>query len=117
VIELVDRDDQPLFALGNANPSPLLKGLLEVVSGGLSGISNNVKIVGHTDAKVFPNQARYSNWELSTDRANTARRLLGEYGLASYQIQEVSGRASTQPLSDDPMAAQNRRISITLLKL
>jgi len=116
VIELVDSDNEPLFSLGNASPSPLLKGLLEVVSGGLSGISNKVKIVGHTDARIFPNQARYSNWELSTDRANTARRLLVEYGITRGQIQEVSGKASTQPLSDDPMAAQNRRISITLLK-
>ena len=116
VIELIDSNDEPLFDIGNARPSPLLKSLLKVVSQSMDGVGNSTKIVGHTDARIFPVNASYTNWELSSDRANTARRLLLEYGFPAYQVLEVSGKAATEPLSDDPMAAQNRRISIILLR-
>lgn len=116
VIELIDTDDDPLFEFGNAKPSTLLGEILQIVTAGMGDVKNGIKIVGHTDSASFPNPERYSNWELSTDRANTARRLMLAYGIDSNQIQEVSGKASTQPLSTDPRAAQNRRISITLLK-
>ena len=115
VIELIDSDDEPLFNLGNSNPSPLLRELLAVVSQSLGPVQNNVKIVGHTDGRVFPNQARYTNWELSSDRANASRRLLVEQGFPKGQIKEVSGKGSTEPLVDDALAPQNRRISIILL--
>lgn len=116
VIELIDSNDEPLFDIGNAYPSPLLKELLKVVSQSMGQVGNNVKIVGHTDARIFPGNASYTNWELSSDRANTARRLLSSYGFPSGQIKEISGKASTEPLTEDGLAAQNRRISIILLK-
>lgn len=115
VIELIDTDDQPLFSIGNATPSNLLKELLEVVGASFGTIQNDVKIVGHTDGRQFSKNADYSNWELSTDRANTSRRLLIEYGFPAQQISEVSGKAFTDPISENLFAAQNRRISITLL--
>ncbi len=115
VIELIDSNNEPLFNLGNSNPSPLLRELLAVVSESLGPVKNDVKIVGHTDARVFPNQARYTNWELSSDRANASRRLLVEQGFPKSQIKEVSGKGSTEPLVSDAMAPQNRRISIILL--
>lgn len=115
VIELIDSNDQPLFDLGNSNPSPLLQELLAVVSQSLGPVQNDVKIIGHTDARVFPPQARYTNWELSSDRANAARRLLTAQGFPQEQIKEVSGKGSTEPLVEDGMAPQNRRISIILL--
>lgn len=116
VIELIDSNDEPLFDIGNAIPSPLLKELLQVVSSSMGDVANKTKIVGHTDARIFPNNATYTNWELSSDRANTARRLLLDYGFPSGQIKEVSGKASTEPLVEDGLAAQNRRISIILLR-
>jgi len=115
VIELIDSNDEPLFDLGNSNPSPLLKELLAIVSQSLGPVENDVKIVGHTDGRVFPAQARYTNWELSSDRAHAARRLLLEQGFPQMQIKEVTGKASTEPLVEDVMAPQNRRISITLM--
>ena len=115
VIELIDSDDEPLFNLGNSNPSPLLRELLAVVSESLGPVSNDVKIIGHTDAKVFPNNASYTNWELSSDRANASRRILSGLGFPEAQIQEVSGKGSTEPLVEDVMAPQNRRISIILM--
>lgn len=115
VIELIDSESDPLFSVGDATASELLKQLLKVVSDSFGGVKNNVKIVGHTDALAFNNTTRYSNWELSADRANTARRLLVDYGFPYGQISEISGKAYTDPLSDNPLAAKNRRISLTLL--
>lgn len=115
VVELVDSESDPLFSVGDATASDLLKQLLKVVSESFGDVQNNIKIVGHTDALAFSNTERYSNWELSADRANTARRLLVDYGFPYEQISEISGKASTDPLSDDPLAAKNRRISLTLL--
>lgn len=116
VIELTDTETAPLFLLGDATPSDLLKQLLKVVTESFGSVKNNIKIVGHTDNSGFVNDTRYSNWELSTDRANTARRLLMSYGFPYEQVSEVSGKAYMAPLADDPSAAQNRRISITILQ-
>lgn len=116
MIELIDTNSKPLFEVGNSSPSVLLKELLQVVSDSFGKVTNEIKIVGHTDTRVFPENARYSNWELSSDRANTARRLLLSYGLNSSQIKEVSGKGATDLLSEDGLAPQNRRISIILLQ-
>lgn len=116
VIELIDSADTPLFSIGNSAPSPILNQLLEVVASSFGNVKNSVKIAGHTDSLAFNNTTGYSNWDLSTDRANTARRVLIGFGFPHTQISEVSGKAFTDPLSDDPLAAKNRRISITLLK-
>ncbi|MDB2438728.1 OmpA family protein [Hellea sp.] len=116
VIELIDSDDKPLFLIGDTTPSDLLKQLLKVVTKSFETVQNDIKIVGHTDGRVFINKQHYSNWDLSTDRANTARRLLISYGFPYEQITEVSGKAYTDPLASDPLAAQNRRISIIILQ-
>ncbi|WP_425409228.1 flagellar motor protein MotB [Hyphococcus sp.] len=115
VIELVDADGQPLYDIGSSNPSRILDDLLKVVGPVLATVSNNMAIVGHTDALAFSRSASYSNWELSTDRAHAARRMLITNGIASAQIKEVTGKADTEPFSEDPYAPQNRRIAIILL--
>lgn len=115
VVELIDSDSRPLFNVGDATPSELLRKLLRVLTDSFRDVENSIKIVGHTDARAFITSTGYSNWELSTDRANTARRLLMNYGFEREKIGEVSGKASTDPLSGDPLDARNRRISITLL--
>lgn len=117
VIELTDRDSRPLFASGRADPSPILLKLTAAVAQALEEVSNSIKIVGHTDSRRYANGLQgYSNWELSSDRANAARRMIKEAGLPETRITEVSGRAATMPLVDDPLDARNRRISITLLR-
>ena len=116
VIELVDVDGSPLFNAGSTNSSPTMDLLLQAVSQSLALVSNKISIVGHTDAHPFSGRQGYSNWELSTDRAHVARRLMIEAGLSADQITEVAGKADTQPLVDDVFAPQNRRISITILK-
>lgn len=117
VIEIVDADDAPLFESGSASAGPLLTKLLEIIVPVLDRALNNLAIVGHTDARPFGTGGNYTNWELSADRANTARRLLGRFGLAEHRVERVTGRAATELLSDDPFAAQNRRIAITLLRM
>ena len=70
---------------------------------------------GHTDAAQFGADGGYGNWELSSDRANAARRVLETVGVTGGRIVEVRGYADTKPrVTDDPMAAANRRISILL---
>lgn len=117
VIELTDRDSRPLFASGRADPSPILIKLTAAVAQALEEVSNSIKIVGHTDSRRYANGLQgYSNWELSSDRANAARRMIKDAGLPETRITEVSGRAATIPLVEDPLDARNRRISITLLR-
>jgi len=117
VIELVDNAQDPLFAIGRSEPLPLMKALIPVVANALSGVQNPLKIVGHTDALTFPQQDQYGNWELSADRANSARRLMMASGGSELRVMEVSGMADRMPVGDNPYAAQNRRISITLLNI
>jgi chemotaxis protein MotB len=115
VIEIIDADDQPLFASSSAEPAPILPLLIDILVPVLDEITNDIAVVGHTDAVRF-GSADYSNWELSADRANAARRLLAERGLAEGRIARVTGKAAVEPLVADPTAAQNRRIAITLLR-
>ncbi|MFM1816940.1 MAG: hypothetical protein RLZ98_3635 [Pseudomonadota bacterium] len=116
VVELVDSESTPLFKVGSSEPSDVLIQLLDHVAGSFTSFGNDIKIVGHTDSRRYRNDALYDNWNLSADRANAARRLLLREGVNPARIREVSGKADTDPLIvEDPSAAQNRRISITLL--
>ena len=75
-----------------------------------------VEIVGHTDAAAFGANNGYTNWELSADRANATRRTLMAAGIAGARFMRVSGVADTQPINTvDPLAPENRRISIRLV--
>ena len=81
-------------------------------------MANPVVIEGHTDSRPFRNADRpagYSNWELSADRANAARRLLHAYGVPSEQVVEVRGFADRQMMRpSEPEDARNRRVSIVI---
>lgn len=116
VLEIMDSEDAPLFPVGQSVPSDLLSDMLTLVADSFATFENDVKIVGHTDSLSYRNGAGYDNWNLSSDRANAARKLLLNSSLDPNRILEVSGKADTDPLMvDDPSAAQNRRISITIL--
>ncbi|MEO0398805.1 MAG: flagellar motor protein MotB [Pseudomonadota bacterium] len=116
VIEIIDQKDKALFAVGSARPSEKLKILISVVAEVTSAVENDIAIVGHTDATPYRTSGPYTNWELSSDRALAARRLMIEFGSTPEQIVEVAGKAASEPLSEDPYAPQNRRISVTLLR-
>jgi chemotaxis protein MotB len=90
--------------------------LLAIVASAITQVTNQVAVVGHTDSTPYTSRKDYTNWELSSDRANTARRLMIAAGMSVDQVAEVSGKADTEPLTADKAAPQNRRISITLLR-
>jgi chemotaxis protein MotB len=115
-IQIFDRDGEPMFASGDAAPTPRLARILEVIGDVLQTVKNGVIISGHTDGQVLK-RGTYSNWELSSDRANSVRRKLEDGGLAPGRIIRVEGRAATDPLLPlDPLDPRNRRIAITVLR-
>jgi chemotaxis protein MotB len=115
VIEIIDVDDRPLFGSASAQPTPVLNVLTQILVPVLDETVNDIAVVGHTDAVPF-GSIGYTNWELSADRANTARHLLTANGLPEARISRVSGKAAMEPLVADPNAPQNRRIALILLR-
>jgi chemotaxis protein MotB len=116
-IQLLDADRQPMFALGGAAPNERARGLIQRVAQVAARLPNRIAVTGHTDATPFRGGSDRSNWDLSTERANATRRLLTEAGVAEARIESVAGQADRQPLlADQPNAAANRRVAITLLR-
>ena len=114
-IDLSDGAENPLFETGDGRLNESGASLTRLVGQAISILPMPVLVEGHTDA--HPSLTRgYSNWELSADRANSARRLLLEAGVSEHRIEGVAGLANTRPLIvDDPKNAANRRISIVLV--
>lgn len=113
-LELMETDGHPMFPSGGNELTPEAKKILQVIMENLQQNKTKIAIEGHTDAKGFASN-RYSNWELSTERASAARKELEKNGLAPDRILRIAGLASTQPLiKDNPLDARNRRISIFL---
>lgn len=114
-IDLSDMAARPLFETGDGRLNTTGEHLTRLAGQAISALPMQVMIEGHTDS--HPNRtAGYSNWELSSDRANSARRLLIEAGVEDHRIQSVSGLAHTRPLLQNaPEDAANRRISIVLV--
>lgn len=111
-IELVDTAGRPLFQMGSGALTEEGRGLVLAAADTLSPLGTAVSIEGHTDAFSVAG-AEFSNWELSTARANEARRVLEEAGIAPARIRAVTGYADTRPLSPgQPHLAANRRISL-----
>lgn len=116
-ISLVDQDGLAMFQSGGSAMQPHARKLMELVAKIVIPLSQQVSISGHTDSVPFTTPDGYSNWELSSDRANAARREFMKLGLAYERVSSVVGRAATEPLlPDDPAHASNRRLSITLLR-
>ncbi len=114
-IQLVDADGRPMFAQGSAEPLPYTKKLLTAIGGIIATISNRVSIAGHTTGNDVAGAS--GTWDLSSNRANAARALLQDGGLASDRIYEVAGKAGSEPLLlEDPNASANRRLSILLMR-
>ena len=116
-IQVIDKENHPMFKLGSKDMAPHTKELLAMVSQTVSGMPNKLSISGHTDNVGFPGRHSYDNWELSTDRANASRRALVAAGIDDDRIDNVVGRADRDPLKpDDPANPSNRRITIVLLR-
>ncbi|MBI2406694.1 MAG: OmpA family protein [Gemmatimonadetes bacterium] len=115
-IELIDGGTTDLFfQRGSAELQSVGERALVLVAGELIALRNPIVVEGHTDATAYGTTVDYSNWELSTDRANAARRTLEAAGVSRGRIVEVRGFADRQPrVPDAPTAGVNRRITIML---
>lgn len=115
-IELREAPDEGFFDSGSATIKPEAVALLHIIGDQLRELPNHVAVEGHTDSLPYRSgDPYYTNWELSADRANAARRVLEEAGLAGEQIEGVRGFADRRlRLPDDPMDPGNRRISIVV---
>ena len=117
-IELVEDEKGTFFESGSAQPTPALQQILRVLSTRLKTLPNRISIEGHTDAHPYANQTAYGNWELSTDRANVARRDMQEDGVRPDQVLQVRGFADQQlHFPDKPLDPGNRRVSLVVLNL
>jgi len=109
-------DSSHFFNLGSAQLSPKGVQIITLISKELSQLDNKIVIEGHTDSRQYIYQNRYSNWELSADRANSARRLMEAQGIKPEQMFEIRGYADRVPrFEDNPKDARNRRIAILVL--
>lgn len=116
-IQLVDQDGRSMFPPGSSEPTPVVKALLTEVAKIVNELPNRISISGHTDGGSFSGPGGYSNWDLSSARANASLRILQGHGVPDTRIAEVSGKAASDPLyPDNPHASANRRISVVLLR-
>ena len=112
-IELLESDKGTFFDSGSPNLKPNGQEMLGLLAVQLGEVPNHLSIEGHTDAKPYGANGSYSNWELSADRANAARRLMQQSGLRSDQVAQVRGFADQRLRNlKDPLEASNRRVSI-----
>jgi chemotaxis protein MotB len=117
-IQMIDEADKVSFQSGSADLGEDAKAVLAEIAGGICTLPNKINIGGHTDSRVFPSNTGYTNWELSADRANAARRTLEANCVKPEQIRRIVGFADTELLvPNDPYSPSNRRITITVLRL
>jgi|SRR5579862_448160 len=112
-IELLETESGTFFNLGSPEPNGNGRELLVLLAEQLGKLPNQLSIEGHTDAKPYSGRKEYSNWELSADRANAARRIMQSDGLSTKQVSQVRGYADQMLRKPaDPFDPSNRRISV-----
>lgn len=117
-VSLVDQDGRSMFPEGSKYPYETTRILLAQMAPVLRQFPFRIRITGHTSASTAaPLNAAYTDWELSADRANAARRILQDYGVPAERFHSVIGQADTEPLfANDPELPANRRIAILLMR-
>jgi len=112
-IELIEDNRGTFFESGSSKLSETGTKLLAMLAAQVSSLPNHLLIEGHTDSQAFASDNGYSNWELSSDRANSARRVLQQGGVGASQISQVRGYADQNlRVPANPMDPSNRRISL-----
>ena len=115
-IQIVDAQNRPMFDLGSARLKDYTSALLHELAQYLNTVPNHISLAGHTDTTPFVSVAGYTNWDLSADRANAARRALESGGLAPDKVSRVVGLSSSVLFDkDNPRNPINRRISIIVM--
>ncbi|MGO4501662.1 MULTISPECIES: flagellar motor protein MotB [unclassified Dyella] len=115
-VQIVDKQNRPMFDLGSAQLRPYTTTILQELAGFINRVPNRISLSGHTDDAPYSSDHQYSNWELSADRANAARRALLSGGLSEEKIARVVGLAASVPFDRvNPGDPINRRISIIVM--
>ncbi|KTD80510.1 flagellar motor protein MotB [Legionella waltersii] len=118
-IQLIDNQKKPMFDVGSDQINPEIEPILANLAKLLNSVPNKITIQGHTDASPYdnPQELEYTNWELSTQRANAARRALIKLGMDENKVMTITGFSSTILLDkNNPYNPENRRISIIVMK-
>ena len=116
MIQIIDEEGRAMFNSGGSEIQNHMREILYEIAGFLDTVPNRVSVSGHTDASPFTARKDYSNWELSSDRANSARRTLEEGGLSTDKVGRVEGLAASNLfIKDNPFSKSNRRISILVM--
>jgi chemotaxis protein MotB len=114
-IELLESSSNSFFEAGNALPTSAGEEMLQLLAAQLGKLPNRLSVEGHTDANPYVSTTGYSNWELSSDRANAARKLIQQFGVRPDQVDDVRGFADQRLRKpEDPTSASNRRVSIVV---
>jgi chemotaxis protein MotB len=112
-IELLETDKGTFFDSGSPDPNANGQEIMIALAQELGQLPNKISFEGHTDSKPFGKPGKYGNWELSADRANSARRLMQQHGIREDQVSQVRGFADQRlRKKDDPLDPANRRISL-----
>lgn len=112
-VELLESEKGMFFESGSPVPTSVGRDLIERLAEQLRTLPNELLIEGHTDSRPFGGRPDYTNWELSSDRANEARRVMEAAGLRPGQVIQVRGFADHDPRDrNHPEAASNRRVSV-----
>ena len=115
-IELMEGAEATFFDSGSAQLKTDTVRLLGAIAKELGQVPNDIVLEGHTDSQPYSAANGYSNWELSADRANAARRIMERTGLGEHQVKGVRGYAATRPrLPEAPLDSRNRRVSIVVI--
>jgi len=117
-VELVEDEKGTFFEVGSPKPTPMLEDILKVLAGQLKDLPNKLLIEGYTDAQPYADGHTYGNWELSSDRANVARREMQENGIRENQVAQVRGFGDQKlHVPEKPFDASNRRVSLIVQNL
>jgi len=115
-IQIVDAQNRPMFDSGSAQVKDYTDKILRELTPYLNSVPNRISLTGHTDTTPYTAHTGHTNWELSSDRANAARRSLEAAGLAPDKVARIVGLSSSVLFDkDNPRAPINRRISIILM--
>jgi chemotaxis protein MotB len=116
-IQIVDEQNRAMFASSKAEMQPYAQQILQEIGKMLNGVTNKISLSGHTDAVTYSGGDKgYSNWELSSDRANASRRELIAGGMDETKLLRVVGLSSANLFNkEDPLSPSNRRISIIVM--
>lgn len=115
-IIITDQENKAMFPAGSYEMYDYMRDILAEISGIIKEGPNQISITGHTDSVQYASTKKYSNWELSADRANATRRALVELGIPATKFNYVKGKEATEPYDKaSPTSVINRRVSVTLL--